>query len=204
MQAVTVWLDQETERGNEGTPGIANLLARAIHHAQEIVDSDNAAALAPSLVLPPRDTQREVDNLTAFAAPIIQTLRQQADQMGRRTAVGLTPASAQAGGGDPQQNETPADGTIENGRIWLKGNRYRLTAGFRELLSYLLTHQGAPEDDVRRHCGFSGQSHLQNRLTLLRKRVAKEMKKSGWLLQIRTDESCIFCTWREANAATTN
>jgi hypothetical protein len=107
----------------------------------------------------------------------------------------VEPAPASAA--PPDEPDKP-DGTVEGGRIWLRRTPFRLTPGLRQLLSYLLAHPGAPADDVGRHCGFSGSSHLHKRLKDLRDKLAAELKRSGWRLHIRTDENRIYCEWREA------
>jgi hypothetical protein len=96
------------------------------------------------------------------------------------------------------QGAPSSDGTIKDSRIWLKGKLYRLTTGLRQLLSYLLTHPGASEDDVMRHCAFTCTSHLHKRLKDLRDKLAAELKRSGWRLHIKTDETRVYCEWREA------
>src|SRR5262249_9173625 len=77
------------------------------------------------------------------------------------------------------------DGTIEDGRIWLRGKSYRLTPGLRDLLSYLLANPGVSESAVMEHCGFNGASHLHKRLKDLRNRLQKDLKKSDWRLHIK-------------------
>jgi hypothetical protein len=91
----------------------------------------------------------------------------------------------------------PADGTLEGNRIWLKGERYRLTEGLRDLLSYLLANPGVAEEDVIRHFGMSGASHLHKRLKDLRNALAQALRERNWELRIRADETCLYCKWRE-------
>jgi hypothetical protein len=110
-------------------------------------------------------------------------------------------ASAAVARADHKHDDPPPqpDGTIQSQHIWLKGRRYRFTEGLRNLLSYLLTHDGAAQDDVVRHCAYSASSHLHKRLKDLRDRLPRELKKSGWRLQIRTEEARIYCEWRKQN-----
>jgi hypothetical protein len=97
----------------------------------------------------------------------------------------------------PSPEGPPADGTIEKGLIWVKGKTLRLTHGLRELLSYLLKHPGAAEDDVRHHCGYSETSHLHKRLNDLRKKLKVEQKKVGIRVTIKSVETCLYCEVRE-------
>jgi hypothetical protein len=114
-------------------------------------------------------------------------------------APGASKAGPGAGGG--QEPETPAlaDGTIKDSRIWLKGKAYRLTQGLRILLSYLLANHGVSEDAVIAHCAFSSSSHLHKRLKDLRDQLDQELKRSGWRLQIKTNDTHVYWQWREAN-----
>ena len=96
------------------------------------------------------------------------------------------------------QGAPTADGTIRNSRIWLKGKPYRLTPGLRDMLSYLLGKPGISEKQVIINFGMSGSSHLHKRLKDLRNKLAKELKKSGWRLSIKTEATCISCKWEEA------
>jgi hypothetical protein len=105
--------------------------------------------------------------------------------------------------GRPGQDLPPGvpekvDGTIEDKRIWLKGKRYRLTPGLRDLLRFLLANPGIAEEDVIRQFGMSESSHLHKRLNDLRKKLGVEMKKSGWRLQIKAEETHIYWDWRES------
>ena len=95
-------------------------------------------------------------------------------------------------------NEPLTDGTVKSGRIWLKGKLYPLTPGLRELLKYLLTNPNVSEEQVIRDLGLSGSSHLHKRLKDLRNKLANELKKSGWRLQIKTLERLISCKWEKA------
>jgi len=98
---------------------------------------------------------------------------------------------------DAPPADPPVDGTVEGGRIWLRGDRYRLTPGLRDLLSYLLGHKGAAEDDVIRYLGFSNSSHLHKRLKDLRDALTRELKKSKWDLRIKTEDTHIYWEWWE-------
>jgi hypothetical protein len=97
--------------------------------------------------------------------------------------------------GSARQQETPPDGAIRDSRIWLKGKPYRLATQLRSLLNYLLANPGAPQDAVIRHFAYSDSSHLHKRLKDLRDKLASELKKSGWRLQIKTEEGLISCKW---------
>jgi hypothetical protein len=112
-----------------------------------------------------------------------------------KTLIPLAP-----GGANHQQSNPPIDGTIKDSHIWLKGKPYRLTQGLRVLLSYLLTNDGAAEKDAIRHCAYSQPSHLHKRLKDLRNKLAKELKGSGWRLQIKTEDTRIYCEWREESS----
>ena len=94
-----------------------------------------------------------------------------------------------------QQDGNPADGTLKDSRIWLKGKPYRLTTGLRKLLNFILEPSGASVEAAIKHCGFSGQSHLHKTLKDLRNRLDKEVKKDGWNLQIKTEHNHIYCKW---------
>jgi hypothetical protein len=113
-------------------------------------------------------------------------------------AVGPTPgAAALADAGIKPPAETPqADGTIDGTRIWLDGQSYRMAEGLRGLLSYLLGRDGATEDAVIRHCGYSGPSHLHKRLKDLRDALKTELKKAPRKLSIKTEETRIYCRWK--------
>jgi hypothetical protein len=97
-----------------------------------------------------------------------------------------------------QQEGLPADGTVKDAQIWLKGKPYRLTPGLRALLSYLLDNPNVSESRVIKHCGMSGSSHLHKRLKDLRDRLNVELKKSRWRLRIKTEATRISCKWEEA------
>jgi hypothetical protein len=104
-----------------------------------------------------------------------------------------------AGGPDkknPLASDKP-DGVIEESRIWLKGQPYRFTHGLRPLLSYLLNNPGVHEEKVIRDCDMTDPSHLHKRLKDLRDRAEEELKRSSWRLQIKTEERCISCEWRQ-------
>jgi hypothetical protein len=88
------------------------------------------------------------------------------------------------------------DGDIEGPRIWLDGKPYRLPPGLRTLLAYILTHPGAAEEAVIRHCGFRDPAHLHKRLKDLRNALATALKKAPRKLQIRTEDRCIYWQWR--------
>jgi hypothetical protein len=91
-----------------------------------------------------------------------------------------------------------ADGTVKDSRIWLKGKPYCFTPGLRDLLSYLLANANVSEEQVIKDFGMSGSSHLHKRLRDLRNKLAEELKKSGWRLHIKTEETLISCKWEEA------
>jgi hypothetical protein len=117
---------------------------------------------------------------------------------------GAPPASPNADAGTlpppapPVSPEPPADGTVKASRIWLKGKPYRLTPGLRDLLAYLLANPSVPEERVIEHCGMSCSPHLHKRLKNLRDKLAEELKRSGWRLRIKTEETRISCKWEEA------
>jgi hypothetical protein len=102
------------------------------------------------------------------------------------------------GGAGPQLEAPPADGTLKNARIWLKGKPYRLTQGLRDLLSYLLANPNVSEEQVIKDFGMSSSSHLHKRLKDLRDKLAVELKRSGWRLHIKTEETLISCKWEVA------
>jgi hypothetical protein len=93
--------------------------------------------------------------------------------------------------------EPLADGTVKDSRIWLKGKPYRLTLGLRGLLNYLLANPNVSEEQVIKEFGMSGSSHLHKRLKDLRNKLAKELKKCGWRLHIKTEYTRISCKWEE-------
>jgi hypothetical protein len=64
------------------------------------------------------------------------------------------------------------------------------------MLSFLLAHPGASESDVIHHCGFTNPSHLHKRLKDLRDWLEIVLKKSGWRLRIKTEETRISCEWQ--------
>jgi hypothetical protein len=113
-------------------------------------------------------------------------------------AAPLAPEAKASDGAGPRSKEPPADGTVKNARIWLKGKPYPFTPGLRDLLSYLLATPGVSEEAVIKDFGMTDSAHLQKRLTDLRAKLAVELKKSGWRLQIKTEETCISCKWEEA------
>jgi hypothetical protein len=207
MDNVTAWLAEETARGNDSTPRIAALLECSIEHAHAIVERDNANARPSLLVLTSSDVQREVNQLAAFATPLIQILRRQAQQLAQpvsRASTSGAPAAADAGPGAQTSedarlaHEPPSDGTVREARIWLRGKPYRLTLGLRGLLRYLLLNQGVSEERVIKHFGLSGASHLHKRLANLRQRLSIEMKKSGWRLKLRAEDTRLYHEWLEA------
>jgi hypothetical protein len=105
-------------------------------------------------------------------------------------AFGAKPAA------DPSpQQVAPTDGTVQDSRIWLKGKAYRFTPGLRELLNFLLSNPGVAEQKVIHHFGWASSSHLHKRLCDLRGKLAVELKRSGWRLCIKVDETCIYCRW---------
>jgi hypothetical protein len=93
--------------------------------------------------------------------------------------------------------DPPADGVLRNGRIWLGGRDFRLTPDLRTLLSYLILNPDCHEDDVSRHCGFSGAPHLHKRLTDLRNHLQSEVTKKGIEVSFKTVERRIACTIRK-------
>jgi hypothetical protein len=106
--------------------------------------------------------------------------------------VNARPVPEQGTGQDHIASTTKPDGTIDYGHIWLRGHRYRLTPGLRQLLHYLLEHQGAPEDDVIHHFGISSAPHLHKRLKDLRDKLTQELSQSGWQLHIKTQDTCVY------------
>jgi hypothetical protein len=112
-------------------------------------------------------------------------------------ATDTNPPEAIQSPADQRKDPTPTDGTILDSHIWLKGKAYRLTPRLRDLAAYLLANNGATQDAVIRHCGFSGASHLHKRLKNLRDQLAKDLKQSGWRLHIKTVEARVYCEWRE-------
>jgi hypothetical protein len=104
MLAVAAWLDEETARGNEDTRRIGRLLTKVINCAKAISDSDQAATRPSLLVLPPRDTQNELNNLAAFATTVGQLLRRQAEQLSQCMPAPAAPAGPSARTHDKRQD----------------------------------------------------------------------------------------------------
>jgi hypothetical protein len=141
---------------------------------------------------------RWLDDIAAdLGAPVPRQAERPPAGATGRTPNAIDKASPPTGGRAPAHAAGP-DGAIKESRIRLKGKLYELTSGLRTLLSYLLAHDGCPEDDVINHCGYSSPSHLHKRLKDLRDSLKRELRKSGWWLHIKTEKKLISCEWREA------
>jgi hypothetical protein len=126
-------------------------------------------------------------NVPAVPLQMVKTLKQNTDRLGELVEEEIARVS-----------QVPeADGTLDGGFIWIKGKTLRLTTDLRILLSYLLKHPGAAEDDVIHHCGYSGPSHLHKRLADLRRKLKVEQKEIGIQVTIKTKKTRLYCEVRE-------
>src|SRR5262249_2177782 len=104
--------------------------------------------------------------------------------------------SSEAGAPRRRKGETTDErphATIDGASIGLNGKPRRLTPGLRELLAYLLAHNGASEADVIHQFGFNTSSHLHKRLADLRSALTEELNKDDRKLHIKTVETRIYC-----------
>jgi len=154
-------------------------LERLIDVARRRAVSEDHPQSAPSGPNP------DVPNVSTFVAPALHV----------PDSTIIPPELSSEGG-------TLRNGTIHENRICLNGRPYKLTYALRDLLAFLLEHEGSTIENVINHFGFTDESHLHKRLNDLRNRLSKEMKDSSKVLSISSSDRRIYCQWTDRPALT--